>query len=293
MAGQSREQQPTAAAQGQPPLPPRLAAVAAAVPDGPGQVVADIATGRAELAIHLVATGRASRVIAVDRSPKAVEIATQLVLAHGLADRVTLRVGDGPRTIDADEAEVVVMAGIGGRLMRNLLQRDGAHRIQSGRGPLLVLQPQSEPHLVRDWAVRRGPAFGYAPVAETLVRDSGRYYHVLSVQWFPSPPRPPAIEQTVGWLGAGFAQTVAEVGPLLFRRPDPLLEGYLLWRAEALCSLAAKAGRSGSPAGLRKADAAVRLAAELGLAAKAVREHATAPPRADSGQAEAETEADR
>lgn len=292
MAGPPRKQQPTAASQGGPRLPPRLAAVAAAVPDGPAHVVADIATGRAELAVHLAATGRTSRVIAVDRSPKAVAIATQLVVAHGVTDRVTLRVGDGPRAIDADEADVVVMAGIGGRLMSNLLQRDAAHLVQRNWGPLLVLQPQSEPRLVRDWVVRQGRELGYVPVAEALVRDAGRYYHILSAQRLPPPARPAAIGETVGWLGAGFAATVAEVGPLLFCQPDPLLEGYLLWRAEALSNLATKASGSGSPAGLRKADAAACLAAEFRLAAKAVREHKTAPSRADNGQAEAETEAD-
>lgn len=292
MAGPPRKQQPTAAGPGGPRLPPRLAAVAAALPDCPAQVVADIATGRAELAVHLAATGRARRVIAIDRSPKAVAIATQLLLAHGVADRVTLRAGDGPRAVDADEADVVVMAGIGGRLMRNLLRRDAAHLVQGDWGPLLVLQPQSEPRLVRDWVVNCGREFDYVPVAEALVRDAGRYYHILSARRRKPPASPAAIEKTVDWLGAGFAATVAEVGPMLFCQPDPLLAGYLLWRAEALSNLATKASGSGSPAGLCKADAAACLAAEFRLAAKAVREHTTAPSRADNGQAEAETEAD-
>lgn len=257
--------------------PPRLEAVAQAMPADPALVVADIATGRAELAIFLAARRMCNRVIAIDQSEQAVAIASQLVAATGVDDRVEVRRGDGLAALRPGEAGVIVVAGVGARLMVRMLGTgDGTGKCGLGRllradavAPVLVLQPMSEPHLIRRWAVAEAPRHGYALAGERLVLDAGRYYHIFVLG-----QRGRAITLVDGTQMAATQPllnspssvptcVLTEIGPHLLAGPDPLLAGYLIWRSRALTNLAVAARTGGSPRGEAAARSAEILAAAL------------------------------
>lgn len=264
-----------------PPL--RLQAVARAMPSDPALVVADVATGRAELAIFLASRRMCDKVIAIDRSERAVATAAQLVAALGVADRVEVRQGDGLAALRPNEAGVIVVAGVGARLMTRMLDPgDGtgnqglAQLLQADCvAPVLVLQPMSEPHLLRRWATTLAPRRGYALASERLVLDGGRYYHIFVVARRGQvvnlmdgtqvlPGQQPVLTSSLSVP----ACVQAEIGPFLLAGPDSLLAGYLSWRSRALTNLAVAARTGGSARGASQARVAESMAQALAEVAR-------------------------
>ncbi|MEW6541126.1 MAG: class I SAM-dependent methyltransferase [Bacillota bacterium] len=184
-------------------LPARLQAVADYIP--PGKTVADIGTDHALLPVYLVGWGVAPRVIAVEKAPGPLDAARQAVAASDLGEFIDVRAGDGLAPVAPGEAEVVVLAGMGGRNIAAIL---GASPEVLGTVETLVLQPQEPVTPARRWLIENG----FRIAAETLVPDAGRLYPVI-------------------WAEKGRSEPVddllLEVGPDLVARKHPFLPRYL------------------------------------------------------------------
>lgn len=214
--------------------------MAALVP--PVRVAADVGTGDALLACHLVRAGGVERVIATDVGAGPLDQARATVARAGLADRVELRRGDGLLALRPGEAEVAVLAGMGARSMLAALA--AAPDVLAGLRRL-VLQPNGDPGPVRRWLLARG----WRIAEEELVRERRHFYQVMAAELGREPPPPPEL------LAAGL-----EVGPRLWERRHPLLRDYLAHRVSVLARAVAAAtvappGRAAGAAEGRSASA--------------------------------------
>ena len=218
-------------------LSPRLAAVASLVPEG--SVAADVGAGHGRLAAHLVASGRCSRVIVVDRSRE--ELAASL-RRPGL----DLRCGDGLAPVGPEDGvETVIIAGMGGASIAGILSRRAA-----GLAVLrFVLQPQTEAALLR----KSLPGLGLALVDERLVRDAGRYYVVLVAE-------PGVGSGPDRFPGLTPEDVLAAGAHLLRRRPVELAAAWERQR-ERLARIARRGG------GREELDRAERILAYLATSA--------------------------
>lgn len=151
------------------PLSTRLAALAELVPRG--SRTADVCADHGLLAIELVRSGRSPSALAVDIAEAPLAVARRNVVEAGMADRVALRVGDGLRGLDAD-VDCVVIAGVGGRLVVELLARDLA---DTPDVRALVLQPNKQAEAVREWL----STHGWRIDDERLVREGGRFFQSI------------------------------------------------------------------------------------------------------------------
>jgi tRNA A22 N-methylase len=110
-------------------------------------VVADLGCGHGMLALGLAASGRVTKVIAVDVSPDEVEVANaKAAQANETIDQantsgdgkrspcasplpIDVRLGDGAEALVAgDGVDVVCVAGVGGRTMVKMLKAAGLHQ---------------------------------------------------------------------------------------------------------------------------------------------------------------------
>src|SRR5699024_3765634 len=116
----------------------RLSAVARLIP--PGRIVADIGSDHAQLLVHLAEHQVLDRGIAgeVNRGPY--ENAADRVRESGWSDRIDVRLGDGLKVLRPGEADVVVLAGMGGSLIASILSR-GKEKLDATTQ--LVLQPNN------------------------------------------------------------------------------------------------------------------------------------------------------
>lgn len=102
-------------------LSKRMQAVADLVPEA--ACLADIGTDHGYLPISLVQKGRVSRAIAMDVNAGPLDRASGHIEECGLGERIATRLSDGLTELGPGEADVVLIAGMGGPLTVRILER--------------------------------------------------------------------------------------------------------------------------------------------------------------------------
>ena len=139
-----------------------------------GGTVADIGCDHGYLSIYLVQSGKKDRAIAMDVRLGPLSKAKENVSAYCLEDKITFRLSDGLEKLKVGEADTIIIAGMGGPLMEQILTkgRDVALSCKE-----LILQPQSDiPHFRRYLMDE-----GYLFLDERCVFDEGKYYFPMRV----------------------------------------------------------------------------------------------------------------
>lgn len=135
----------------------------------PGLVLADIGTDHSYLPIYLVKNGIVPQAIAMDVNKGPLKKAQENIEAEGLSDRITTRLSDGLTKLEDGEAKSIIIAGMGGRLVLNILF---ASKHQWRFVEEFILQPQSELEFFR----RQMKEWGFVCVDENMIFDDGKYY---------------------------------------------------------------------------------------------------------------------
>lgn len=162
-------------------LSARLNAVAELVPVC--DTLADIGTDHGFLPLYLLKTDKVRRAVCADINPGPLESARRNFSDTGLGSRVSFRLGNGTSVLSPGEADVAVIAGMGGDTVAELLSADGSLT------PVFVLQPMSKTENLRQWLSENGFGIG----AWSLVSDGGRLYEVLRVSRSDPPPAHPFV----------------------------------------------------------------------------------------------------
>lgn len=155
-------------------LRPRLTAAAellAVLPED--ACIADIGCDHGRLSCGLLQQHPAWRCIAADVSAASLEKARQLAAFIGLSDRMDIRLGNGLSVLREGEADAVVLCGMGGELIAELL-RQTPFSLQSLQ--LAVFQPMRGVEELRRWLYETG----WHIRDDRVVRDTGRLYQVFS-----------------------------------------------------------------------------------------------------------------
>lgn len=139
-----------------------------------GSRLADIGTDHGYLPIELCMSEKIPSALACDINPLPLRSAQENIEKYGLSDRIQTRLSDGLKEVRADEADDVVIAGMGGELIRDILI--AAPWIKEANKHL-VLQPMTHHEDLIKWLYENG--FTVEQQAATL--DEGKYYTVISV----------------------------------------------------------------------------------------------------------------
>lgn len=206
-------------------LSPRLLKIVGLIPAN--SVVADIGTDHALLPVYLVVTGRCPRVIATDVRPGPLEAARRTVEEFSASDAIELRLGHGLSVIEPREADVIVIAGMGGRAMTHILERSPEVALAARR---LILQPMSGAALVRRWLISRG----FRIAQEELAAEGGHIYEVIAAEPGAEPSPDPVV-----------AAAEMEVGPRLWEEAHPLLGRLIAQKCERLRAIIRQMEASG------------------------------------------------
>lgn len=141
----------------------------------PGETLADIGCDHGYLSIWLVDNGVVSRAVAMDLREGPLMHAKENVSFFGKNEQIETRLSDGMNELRPGEADRIVIAGMGGILMSDILHR-GRECVKMASQ--LVLQPQSDVDLVRQ-AVHDN---GYCIVDERACYEDGKYYVCFSCE---------------------------------------------------------------------------------------------------------------
>ncbi len=153
-------------------LSKRLQAVADMV--SKGKCVADIGTDHGYIPIYLIQSNIAKKVYAMDVNQGPYMRAKNHVAAHKLENQIETRLSDGMRELKLQEANSIIIAGMGGGLVIKILDQD--KRLWESIDEL-ILQPQSEIGKVRAYLQRNG----WKAVAEDMVLEDGKFYPLMKM----------------------------------------------------------------------------------------------------------------
>lgn len=137
-----------------------------------GNVVCDVGTDHAYLAIYLIKNGTVPRVIAMDVAKGPLSKAECNIKAQGLCDRIETRLSDGVDKLMSGEAQTVIMAGMGGILICDLLARG---REVLSAADELILSPHTDAELVRRYLCENG----YCIKEEKMLLEEGKFYIII------------------------------------------------------------------------------------------------------------------
>lgn len=142
---------------------------------GKCRCVADIGTDHGYIPIYMIQQNLAQNAVAMDVNKGPLERANQNIKSYRMEKCITTRLSDGVAELKEEEADCVIIAGMGGLLTIRILEA-GREVLQTV--DTLVLQPQSEIGQVRIWLAEHG----YRITDEDMVLDDGKYYPMMRAE---------------------------------------------------------------------------------------------------------------
>lgn len=153
-------------------LNPRLLKIAELVSNC--ESLADIGTDHGYIPIYALLKGTTKSAIASDINKGPIKRAKKNVLAFGLADKISLRVGPGLTTVEASEAETIVIAGMGGILISDILEES---KKTVSLAKQLILQPMTAEKELREYLCTND----FTIEEEILVAEEEKIYNIICV----------------------------------------------------------------------------------------------------------------
>lgn len=140
----------------------------------PGKRIADIGTDHAYIPSYLMSKGLIDKAILTDVNKGPLDNARSEIIALGFEDKCQLRLGSGLDVVKPGEVDQIIIAGMGGVLISEILEKgkDTAKSVEK-----LILQPmqgQDELRRYLDMA-------GYRVESEHLVKEDFRIYEIIVV----------------------------------------------------------------------------------------------------------------
>lgn len=170
------------------------------------QCVADVGCDHGYVAISIIQRGLAKRAICTDVNEGPIQRATSNINSAGLSDQISTRLSDGLAHISPGEADSIVIAGMGGLLMVDILQ-NGIECVRSAKQ--LVLSPQSDLDKFREYMANSNLMI----LDEAMLFEEGKYYTIIKCKFSD------AIYK--------LSRAELKYGPKLIERKDAVLKEYL------------------------------------------------------------------
>lgn len=189
-----------------------------------GKRVCDVGCDHGWVSIYLIEQGISERAIAMDINRGPLERAGQHIRERNLEGYIETRLSDGIRELRAGEADTLIIAGMGGRLMKDIIS---AEPIKTAGFQELILQPQSEIPEFRCFL----RSAGYMVGAEEIVFEDDKYYFIMKVQPDAAKVLPDAAkvlpDAMKGLSGPDVFNQEDRWGGLLLKHRHPVLRQYL------------------------------------------------------------------
>ncbi|MCM1286359.1 MAG: class I SAM-dependent methyltransferase [Acetobacter sp.] len=152
-------------------LSKRLAAVAELVK--PGSAIADIGTDHGYIPVYLYKTGVIKSAVAADINKGPLSSCQKLIEQESLGSAVKTRLSDGLKSISSDEYDTIIIAGMGGELIADILSKKDV------RDKHIILNPMTHPEIARKYLYDNG----FEIDNDVIVEDSKHHYSVFDAYY--------------------------------------------------------------------------------------------------------------
>jgi len=138
--------------------------------------ISDIGSDHAFIPIYLLVNKITDRILITDIKKGPIEVARKNMKRFAFDGRVQYRIGNGLDVLNDNELDNVVVAGMGGELIQNILEKDigKARKIKK-----LILQPMNLHNVLRKWLWDNE----FCIENEILVNDKKKLYNILCTKY--------------------------------------------------------------------------------------------------------------
>ncbi len=212
-----------------------------------GSRLADIGTDHGWVPIYLAQTGDIPSALAMDIGRGPLARAQEHIRQYGMETRIECRLSDGLDAYRQGECDSILIAGMGGELIINILER-GRDKLNDGMQ--LVLSPHTHVELVREYLDRAG----YILTDEICICDDGKYYFFLDARVM-KPDQPPTktdsstdadtdmlANRCTGIHMVDASRHSYVISRLLTEKKDPVYRNYLTEQTEKYARLLEREG---------------------------------------------------
>jgi len=171
----------------------------------------DVGTDHGYVPIELLKRNKIDFAIASDINKGPVEKAKKNVRDNNLQHKIQCRLGGGLTTVTPREVEAAVIAGMGGNLIRDILEESKA---VFKALDYVIVQPVQNPEVLREYLYTSGCNI----LDELIIYDEEKYYEIMKISWG---DKPKVIEPIF-----------YEISKLLLGKKDNTYREYLNYKLE-------------------------------------------------------------
>ncbi len=198
-------------------------------------IIADIGTDHGYIPIFSVQEELCTKAIASDINKGPVEKARRNVKGAGLEKVISCRQGPGLSTLGVNEVDAVVIAGMGGNLIRDIIL-DGVNVVKELK--YMILQPTQNPEVLREFLYN---SF-FSIIKETVIYDEGKFYEIFKVAY-------------CGHKNIEYRQYMGyELSDILLKSNSPNLKAYLEFKLSSYERILNYIGDGSDAAARRRQD---------------------------------------
>lgn len=179
----------------------RLSLCAEMITDG--SKIADIGTDHAYIPIWLALNSKIKSALACDIRIGPLENASKNIAMYGLENIIKTRLSDGLLNVGEDEADEIIIAGMGGNIISNILS---SCTWKSKKDKIFILQPMKYEERLREFLAENG----YRIEKEKATVCSGKVYTAMKVTYTGIPQKIENYEKYIGKLSENYSYPAAQ-----------------------------------------------------------------------------------
>ena len=171
----------------------------------PCQTAADIGTDHGYVAEMLLKEGICKQIIATDLNEGPLNRAIEHLTKSNLHDKCNFRLGCGLRVLNQGEADAIIIAGMGGDLISDIIHtsKDIALKAQQ-----LILQPMTAVNTLRKYLYENG----FEIIDESIVKEYHHFYFIIKAK---------------KGIAKQMDNIYFEISNILIEKKDPVMIDYL------------------------------------------------------------------
>ena len=139
------------------------------------RAVSDIGTDHAYIPISLIDDNICDKVIATDIREGPLNIAVSNIKKHGYSDKIETRLGSGLSVIKPNETDQIIIAGMGGFMIKKIIEEDK----ETATFSELILQPMNCQYELRKFLIFNN----YTITEEDIAVEGKKVYNIICVKY--------------------------------------------------------------------------------------------------------------
>ncbi len=168
-------------------------------------VAADIGTDHGYVAEMLLRDNTCEKVIATDLNEGPLNRAIEYLTSADLESRCDFRLGSGLTVLNENEADALIIAGMGGELIADIIETSKNIALRSSQ---LILQPMTTADRLRRYLYENG----FRIIDENIVKELHHYYFIIKAESGNA-----GVENEIYY----------EISKILLDKKEPLMTEYL------------------------------------------------------------------